>query len=220
MFYFVPTRHEVNLPDLTEIFAGIRHFLESYGYLSVAGLIFVESFGVPVPGETMLISASVVAAKGDLDIALVAAVAVTAATLGDNVGYWIGRRFGRAIVARHGGRVGLTETRIGKVEGFVRRYGPPFVTLARFVEVARQLNGIAAGTSGMRWWRFAIFNALGAALWVGVWAGAAYALGDHMTEVAAWAQKLGFGLIGVSALAGIVALYFLRRRTGSGQATE
>ncbi len=199
------------MPDLTDIFAGIRHFLDSYGYLSVATLVFLELFGMPVPGETLLISAAVVAAKGKLDIVAVAGLAFAAATLGDNVGYWIGRQFGRRLVARHGRHIGMTEKRIAKVEAFVCKYGAPFVALARFVEVARQLNGIAAGTSGMQWWRFAVFNAIGAALWVGIWAGAAYALGGHMKGVEAWAEKIGFGLIGLAVIGGAGALWWMRR---------
>lgn len=204
------------MPDLTSIFAGIRHFLDSYGYLSVGTVIFLESFGIPVPGETLLISAAVVAAKGKLDIVAVATIAFVAATLGDNVGYWIGWRFGRRYVAKHGRHFGMTEARIVKVETFVRKYGGPFVALARFVEVARQLNGVASGTSGMEWWRFALFNAIGAAGWVALWAGAAYMLGDHLGAIKAWAEKIGFVVIGLAAVAGAGALWWLHHRERSG----
>jgi membrane protein DedA with SNARE-associated domain len=200
------------MPDLTDILAGVRHFLESYGYLSVGVFVFLESFGMPVPAETLLVSASIVAAKGKLDIVPLAAIAAVAATLGDNVGYLIGWRFGRGFVARHGRRVGLTEKRLTKVEGFVRDYGAPFVAVARFFEVARQLNGVVAGTSGMEWRRFAVFNALGAALWVGVWSSAAYALGDHMSQVAAWAEKIGFIVVGFAVIAGAGGFWWLHRR--------
>ncbi len=208
------------MPDLHDIFAWIRQFLDSYGYVSVGTLVFLESFGMPLPGETLLISASVVAAKGKLDIVALTGIAFVAATVGDNVGYWIGRRFGRRFVARYGRHIGLTETRIDKVEAVVCKYGPPFVAIARFIEVARQLNGIAAGTSGMRWWRFALFNALGAAIWVGVWSGLAYTLGDHMKSIESWATNIGLAAVGIAVIGGAGAFYWFRRRAGADRATS
>jgi membrane protein DedA with SNARE-associated domain len=92
-----------------------------------------------------------------------------AAVLGDNVGYCIGRFGGRRLVLRFGRYVLLSEDRLQRGERFFESRGAVVVVIARFIEILRQLNGIIAGIAGMRWWRFLVFNALGAALWVGFW---------------------------------------------------
>jgi membrane protein DedA with SNARE-associated domain len=87
------------------------------------------------------------------------------AVIGDNIGYVIGRTFGRAVVLRFGGRIGITADRLRKVEDVFARYGPVTVGFARFFPILRQLNGVVAGTLAMEWRRFLLFNALGGALW-------------------------------------------------------
>jgi len=113
----------------------------------------------------------------------VALIAFAAAVVGDNIGYLIGHYGGRAFVHRWGRYVFLTPKRFATAEEFFHRHGGKIVTVARFVEGLRQVNGIIAGTSGMHWRRFLVFNALGAALWVGLWTSLAYLTGSHITEV-------------------------------------
>ncbi len=166
---------------LPGLLAHLAPVLDHYGYLAVGGFITLEDFGVPVPGETILIAAAVYAGAGRLNIVAVGLVAIVAAVAGDNIGYAIGFFGGRALVLRFGKYAGLTSERLAKAEGFFDRYGGAVVTGARFIEGLRQANGIVAGTIRMPWPRFLAFNALGAVLWAGVWASAGYLAGDHIT---------------------------------------
>lgn len=155
----------------------IEPFVHTYGLFGLGLDVFLEAMGAPLPGETLLLVASGLAASGLFDIRAVMLVAFFAAALGDNVGYLIGRRFGRPFVLSAGARVGITEARLNRVEQVLEHRGAWIVVFARFVPFLRQLNGLAAGTVGMHWLRFVAANALGAALWVGVWSWAAFRLG-------------------------------------------
>ncbi|MGE5137635.1 MAG: DedA family protein [Gemmatimonadota bacterium] len=194
--------------------ASLAPVLDHYGYLAVGGLIMLEDFGIPVPGETILIAAAVYAGAGRLSIVVVGLVAVLAAVIGDNIGYAIGHFGGRALVLRYGRYVLLTSERLDKAERFFRRHGGKVVVVARFIEGLRQANGIVAGTVRMPWRRFLVFNAIGAVLWVGVWTAAGYLAGDHIqviyTEVTRYSLYVLIAL-GVLALA-LVARAVLRRR--------
>ncbi|MGR6971181.1 DedA family protein [Streptomyces cynarae] len=170
-------------PPLPGVLADVAPILDHWGCLAVAGLVFIEDFGVPVPGETILIVAAVYAGAGRLNIVLVAVIAFCAAVLGDNVGYAIGRFGGHRLVERYGRYVLLTPARVEKAEGFFTRHGGKVVTVARFIEGLRQANGIIAGMAGMSWRRFLVFNALGAALWVGAWVTFGGLAGAHLNTL-------------------------------------
>jgi membrane protein DedA with SNARE-associated domain len=166
--------------------AQIMILLLHYGYLAVFLLIMLEDFGLPAPGETALIVASIAAAAGKLNIWGVLAAAFFGALVGDNIGWLIGRYGGRKLVIRVGSRVGLTESRFETAETTFCRYGDVIVVGARFVEILRQFNGIIAGTMGMHWAKFLAYNALGAALWVGTWAAVGYFAGGHIRQIEHW----------------------------------
>jgi membrane protein DedA with SNARE-associated domain len=140
----------VTPPALPGIFGSLAPILGSYGYLAVGGLVFLEDFGIPVPGETILIAAAVYACAGQLDIALVVLIGILAAVAEDNVGFAIGHFGGRPLVLRFGRYVFLTEERLDKAETFFARHGGKVVTIARFVEGLRQANGIVAGRAELR----------------------------------------------------------------------
>ena len=195
------------LPGVFHHFEGTLH---DWGYLAVAGFLFFEDFGVPLPGETMLIAASLYAGAGHLNVFLVGIIAFAAAVAGDNVGYAIGRFGGRGLVERYGKWVLLTGDRLDRAEAFFERHGGKVVSIARFIEGLRQLNGIIAGTMEMHWARFIIFNAIGAALWVGVWTSVGYVAGDHVETVANYFTYFAIG-VGVVFLA-IVGWHLHRRR--------
>ncbi len=160
-----------------------QRYVGEYGYWAVFLGVFLENFGLPTPGESLMIAGALFASAGKLDIYTLLALCWVAAVLGDNIGYAIGYKGGRPLVLRYGPRVGIKHEHIERVEGFFERHGGAVVLFARFVVVLRQLNGIVAGTMGMNWWRFVVYNALGAALWVGFWGGLAYWLGRRFKEV-------------------------------------
>ncbi|MEO3854542.1 DedA family protein [Acrocarpospora sp. B8E8] len=195
--------------------AHLAPLLDHYGYLAVGALIFVENFGVLVPGEAILIAAAVYAGAGRLNIAVVVLIAVLAAIIGNNVGYLIGRTGGRAFVHRWGRYVLLTPERFHKAEKFFTRHGGKVVTIARFVEGLRQTNGIIAGTTGMPWHRFLAFNSLGAILRVGAWTALGHAAGTHIGPIYDQVTRyriyplVGLGLLGVAFLGRAL----LRRRS-------
>ncbi|MGW2099521.1 DedA family protein [Streptomyces olivaceoviridis] len=201
-------------PPLPGPLAHLEPLLGHYGYWAVGAVVFVEDFGVPAPGETILLAAGVYAGTGRLNVAAVAVIAFVAAVAGDNLGYLIGRFGGRAFVHRWGRYVFLTPKRFEAAEAFFTRHGGKIVTVARFVEGLRQANGVIAGTTGMHWRRFLAFNALGAALWVGLWTTLAYLAGSHITAIYDEIRRYQlYVLVAVAVLlAAFVVRHLARRR--------
>jgi membrane protein DedA with SNARE-associated domain len=189
--------------------AGVIHH---YGYLAVLIVILLEDFGVPAPGETVLIAAAVAAASGELNIWGVVAAGIAGAIIGDNIGYAIGHFGGRRLVHRLGSRVGLGPDKFEHAEGFFKRFGDAVVVGARFVEVLRQLNGIIAGTMGMHWKTFLAYNALGAVLWVGVWSAVGYLAGHNLAAIEGWFLRFSWVALIVIVLGGVAYAIVLRRR--------
>lgn len=170
-------------PPLPGFLNALSGTLQHYGLWAIGLLITLEDFGVPVPGETILIAGAIYAGVGRLNIVALGAVAFVAAVTGDNIGFAIGHFGGRALALRFGRYVFLTEERLDKAERFFDRRGSIVITFARFVEGLRQANGIIAGITGMHWLRFLVFNAIGAALWVGTWVTIGYFAGSNITTV-------------------------------------
>jgi membrane protein DedA with SNARE-associated domain len=166
---------------------GVLHSLEPtlnhFGYLAVVALVLIEDFGVPVPGETILILASVYAGTGRLNIVLVALLGFCGAVVGDNIGFAIGHFGGRPLIERYGRYIFLTPERIERATGFFERHGGWIIIVARFIEGLRQANGIIAGMSGIHWAKFLVFNMIGAALWVAVWTSVGYFSGSHINTI-------------------------------------
>jgi len=199
------------LPGFLDSLAGP---LNQFGYWAVLLLVMVEDFGIPVPGETVLIAASLYAGAGKLNVVAVGVIAFVAAVIGDNIGFAIGHFGGRALVLRWGRYVRLTGDRLDKAEAFFDRHGAWIITVARFIEVLRQANGIIAGITDMRWQRFLAFNALGAALWVGTWVSLGYLAGSHIGTIYHYITEYSLYLLIALAvlLAGYIAWHVLRRR--------
>jgi membrane protein DedA with SNARE-associated domain len=192
----------------------VAPYLDHYGYGAVALLVTLEDFGIPVPGESVLIAAAVYAGAGRLNVLAVGLVAVAAAVFGDNIGFAIGHFGGRRLALRLGRYVFLTSARLDNAERFFGRHGGRIIVAARFIEGLRQANGIVAGIAGMHWRRFLVFNTLGAALWVGVWVTAGYLAGSHITAI--YDQVTSYSLYALIALgvfvAGLIVRHQLRRR--------
>jgi membrane protein DedA with SNARE-associated domain len=192
---------------------GVLHALEPtlnhYGYLAVVGLVLLEDFGVPVPGETTLILAAVYAGAGRLNVVLVGLLAFLGAVVGDNIGFAIGHFGGRRLVERFGRYVLLTPHRLDRATDFFQRHGGKVVVVARFIEGLRQANGIIAGITRMHWARFIAFNALGAALWVAVWTSVGYLSGSHINSIYHTATR--YSTYTASAAGGLIVAYIAHR---------
>lgn len=156
----------------------IESGIRQYGLIALAATIYLESFGAPLPGESALVGASLLAARGDFFIGNVFLVVWIASVLGDSTGYAIGHFGGRPLLLRFGPRIGLTPERLARVEELFHRHGPAIVVIARFVVLLRQFNGLVAGSAAMPWPRFVLANLLGAAIWAAVWSFGPYYLGD------------------------------------------
>jgi membrane protein DedA with SNARE-associated domain len=190
----------------------IGSLIAQYGLPALFLSVTLEALGAPLPGESAIILMAGAAAAGELDIRMVALTAFAAAVLGDNIGYLIGRRLGRPTIARYGARFGIGEASLARAEDIARRHGPLMVLCARFVVLLRQLNGLVAGTTGMRWTTFLAANAAGAALWVGLWTTLAYRFGKSIDIVPLLWHHLGLvAAITIPLLVAALAWLHLRR---------
>ena len=170
------------------------HLVSQYGYLVVAGLVCLESFGVPVPGETSLIAAGAFAAtEHGLNVWLVVAAAAAGGIVGDNIGYWLGRKFGYWLVLRYGHYVGITDARIKVGQYLFHEHGSRVVFIGRFLPVLRELAAFMAGVNQMSWRSFLVANAAGAVLWASFYGFGSYLLGAgaqgtaHTVQIGIWA---------------------------------
>ena len=163
----------------------IAHLIHVYGLAVVAGVIGLECIGLPFPGETVLILASIFAGtKHDLNIISVVLTAAGGAIVGQMVGYVIGREFGYWLLLRYGSYLRITESRIKLGEYLFLRHGGKIVIVARFIPVLRSLAGILAGANRMPWRRFLLANVVGAVIWASFFGFAAYMLGRQFERLA------------------------------------
>lgn len=191
-------------------------YLDSYGYWAIFLGVLLEDFGLPTPGETLLIAGAMLAGLGNFKIQWVVILGLGGAIIGDNIGYAIGYFGGRKLVLKYGHYVFLKEERLHKLELFFENHGGKVVAIARFIEGMRQFNGIVAGLSRMKWSRFLSFNILGAALWVGFWVSISYFLGNNLAVI--FARIKGVELYVLSALgflaSFLIAYYLIRKWAG------
>jgi len=163
----------------------IGHLIHLYGLVVVAAVIGLECIGLPLPGETVLILASVYAAtKHDLNIVSVIVTAAGAASIGQTIGFVIGREFGYWLLLRYGFYLRITESRIKLGEYLFLRHGGKIVFVARFVPLLRSLAGILAGANRMPWRSFMLANVAGAVVWAITFGLAAYFLGRQVERLA------------------------------------
>ena len=168
------------------------------GYPVLAALVFGESAGLPLPGETALLTAGGLAAGGHLALPMVILVAATAAIVGDTLGYWLGRRGGRAFLLRDGFLATHRRHAVARADRFFDRYGTATVFCGRWIPGLRVVAALMAGASQMPWRRFAVANALGAFAWAGTVASLAAALGPTGSLILA-ATGLSLGAITAAA---------------------
>lgn len=175
------------------------------GYPALGALIFGESTGLPLPGETALIAAGGLAGAGHLALPAVIAVAIVAAIAGDTLGYWLGRKRGRAFLLRDGFLAGHRRHAVARADRFFARNGTATVFVSRFIPGVRVVAAVMAGATQMPWRRFAAANTLGAVAWATTVASLAYALGP------AGAASLALAGLALGPLA-LTAAWWRRRR--------
>lgn len=195
----------------------IQALLTQYGLLILAILIVLESAGLPLPGETMLLLAAAAAAQGVLPIGAVIAVAALAAIVGDSLGYWIGHRYGLALLTRYGRWLRITPAHLEYAQTFFQRHGPKTVLLGRFVAVLRVLAAVLAGVSRMPYGVFLAYNALGGIAWAAVIGFLGFQFGNQLPVVEYALRQAGWVVVGLVAvgLLGFGAWRWLARHQGT-----
>ena len=172
------------------------------GYAIVFLGVGIESLGIPVPGETALVIGAVAAAQGHLHGWGVFLAGFAGAVVGDNIGYWVGRRWGRRLVTVPGLRLVYTPARMQAADDFFTRRGWLAVFLGRFVALLRIFAGPLAGLHGMHWPTFLVANAAGAALWVGTITLIGLAIGNNLDRALTIVSRTGYAGLAVAILAG------------------
>lgn len=200
-----------------EIFHSLRNFIAEYGYWAVALALLGESAGVPVPGEIALLLASFLAySERQLHLGWIIVVATGAATLGADIGYAIGHYGGRPLLDRYQNILRISPATLKRGEQLFTSYGVATIFFSRFIFGLRTFAGPLAGVLRMRWQTFAIFNLLGAALWVTIIASAGYLFGRHWHTLLRAMQRFNIAALIVA----IVVILYLWWRHRQQPATE
>ena len=192
----------------------LLHLIGRYGYLVVFFGVMLESAGVPLPGETVLITAGVLVHRGVLDLGDTLFFGILGAVIGDQIGYWVGRLGGRPFALRWGRYALITPERLGHAEAFFARHGGRAVFLARFVTGLRVFGALVAGTSRMPWVRFALYNILGGTMWATAALLLGYFLWASISLVEHWVGRVSLLLVAALTLALVLRWAYQRAARG------
>ena len=187
----------------------MKELVHQYGAWLVFALVFLESIGLPLPGEAILVAAIFAGTTQDISIALVLLSAVLGAIFGSIIGFWIGDRFGYPLLLRYGAYIGLTETRIKIAQYLFRRQGMLVVLAARFVAVLRSVVGFIAGANRMPFAKFMIVNSAGAVVWALFYGLGAYYFGKGVEE---FARPFAIALAVVGVIVVVSMIVYWRRK--------
>ncbi len=186
---------------LDRIVEFFRQYLSApWGYVIIGMATFLENSvgaGVIVPGETLVILGGFYARIGNLSLPIVMAVVVTGAVIGDNVGYFIGRRFGRGFLERHGRKLFITRERLEKADRYYAAHGGKTVFLGRFIPVVRSVGFILSGVAGMEWRRFFPYDVAGAVIWGVGHSVLGYAIGASYDRWKGYLTPIGLAILAV-----------------------
>jgi membrane protein DedA with SNARE-associated domain len=202
------------------VLASIFSVAQNLGYPVLALVVAAEALGVPLPGETAVIFAGIAASEHRLNIVLVIVIASAAAIVGDNIGFQIGRRGGRALLERPGRFSEERQRVIAIGDPFFERHGPKAVFLGRWIAGLRIWASWLAGASAMRWRSFLLWNALGGIGWATSVSLAAYYGGKGVEHVLSQIGLYGLIVAGVLGVAGLVLLNWHRRRRRARRAAD
>jgi membrane protein DedA with SNARE-associated domain len=190
----------------------INHLLTAYGYWAVFAFVALESLGIPLPGETMLVAAGAYAGSTHrLSAWAIFAVAATAAIIGDNIGFWIGEKGGYRLLRRYGRYVRVDEAKIKVGRYIFDRHGGKVVFFGRFVSVLRTYAAFLAGTVRMNWRKFVLYNAAGGITWAAIYTFVSYAAGNAVKK-ATRPVDIALGIAALVTIAGVLVV--VRRQSG------
>ena len=191
----------------------LHHLIEllhAYGYTALGIAVGLESFGLPLPGESLLIAAAVIAATThQLGIVWVVAAAALGAIIGQIGGYWIGRSVGYRLLRRYGRYIGLTDRRVAFGRALFRRHGVKVVIVSRFIALLRTVGALLAGANRMPWPHFMAANVIGGVAWAALYGFGAFALG-HEARLVAGPAAIGIAIVAMVIIAG--AVLYVRRQ--------
>jgi membrane protein DedA with SNARE-associated domain len=190
----------------------VTHFVEQYGLLVVFFVVALESAGVPLPGETALVAAAILASQGHASLGAVIAVGAAAAILGDNAGYWAGRLLGRGFLQRYDPVRRFSDRVLPPAERFFKRHGGKAIFLARWTSGLRVAGAWIAGFAHMQWWRFFFWNATGGIFWSATVCVVAYYFGRAAADAIGKYGLIAGGIVVGLALLAWVGLHVWRRR--------
>lgn len=185
--------------------------VDAAGYIGLFALMILECVFPPIPSEAILPFAGFAVDQGDLNFTLALGAATLGSVVGNAILYWVFRRGGRPLVARHGHRVGATPERMERMESWMERYGSVTVLVARAVPLARSAVSVPAGLARFPFGRFLVLTAIGSAIWNGALIGAGWALGDAWQRVEERVSGATIIVLAV-AVAGAVVWYLVARR--------
>jgi membrane protein DedA with SNARE-associated domain len=201
------------------LFEILRGYFNQHGYWTVALALLLENAGMPVPGETILLFASFLAfSERELHLPYIILIGIAAAATGDNLGYIIGHHGGRPLLERWKHIFHISDRHVRQAEELFRRHGPLTIFFARFIFGMRVIAGPLAGVLRMPWKAFALFNVLGAALWVTVISVVGYLFGRHWNRLLHMMSRVNF-IIFFAAVA-LVWFMWWRKRKRAAEASE
>ena len=193
--------------------AAVQDLIAHYGYGAIFVVVMMESAGIPMPGETILVSAAVYAGtRHGLDIRWVIAAAAGGAIVGDNIGFWVGREFGEPLLERWGHLVGLDVRKRMLGRYLFARYGGSIVFFGRFVALLRAFAALLAGANGLSPWRFFVFNAAGGIVWATIFGLGGYLLGEGIRRIAG---PIGWALLTAALIGAFVLWRYYKRHEES-----
>jgi membrane-associated protein len=201
--FALTTTGVVPLPDWEEILTDVSETLGAWTYLLVGGLAFLETgafVGLVAPGETAVVLGGVVAAHGEVDLAIMLVLVWLSAAGGDLASFMLGRRLGRPFLVRRGPGFGVTPERLARVEGFFGRHGPKAILIGRFVGIVRAVAPFLAGASGLRVRAFLPWSLLGTGVWAATFVLVGYAFSESFSSAAELTTRAALGLAVVLAL--------------------
>lgn len=190
----------------------VSSLLEQYGYIAAFLGVMIESTGIPFPGETILLAAAVYAANSHLNIVGVIVASALGAIIGDNLGYWAGREWGRKIIEKYGKRFHFTPERRQKLEGYFAKYGAFTVFFGRFVALLRAYAAFFAGLNDLHYPTFLFFNAVGGIVWATAIGLLGYFFGSNLPLLEKIIRNFGYGLLAIVVVGGIGFYLYLRWR--------